>query len=90
MQMTSKKQIMDVRLPIYGTSRNVGGSKTSMFYIELKLENNRIDIYEIKSFLQCKIKFEPTNPKHEIPRCITSDMSVREVRSTSASAKLLP
>jgi len=41
-----------------------------MFYVELKLENNNKDIYKVRLLLLCKIKFEPSYIKREIPQCI--------------------
>jgi S-ribosylhomocysteine lyase LuxS involved in autoinducer biosynthesis len=40
------------------------------FYVELKAESNNKNIYEVRSLLQCKVKFKPSFiPKCEIPEC---------------------
>ncbi|KAH0945619.1 hypothetical protein HN011_004504, partial [Eciton burchellii] len=36
-----------------------------MFYVELKAKSNNKDIYDIRSLLQCKVKFELPHPKYE-------------------------
>jgi len=41
-----------------------------MFYVELKQKSNNKDIYEVYSLLDCRVKFESSYPKHEIPQCI--------------------
>jgi len=35
----------------------------SIFYVEQKPENNNRDIYEVRSLLNCRIKFEPPHPE---------------------------
>jgi len=38
-----------------------------MFYVELKSKNNNKDMYEVGSLLDCRVKFETSYPKREIP-----------------------
>jgi len=47
------------------------GTKKALliFYVELKPESNNKDIYEVGSLLECRIKFEPSHLKREIPQC---------------------
>jgi len=65
--MISKKElkILNTQLPIYGTSRSK--ALKGLFYVNLKPECNNKNIYEINSFLEYKVKFEPPHSKHEIP-----------------------
>jgi hypothetical protein len=53
---------------IWNIKKQSIGKALPMFYVKLKLENINKDIYEVRSLLQCKIKFEPLYPKHEIPQ----------------------
>lgn len=40
-----------------------------MFVVELQPKTNNKDIYNTKSLLHCRIKFEPPKPKRTIPQC---------------------
>lgn len=40
-----------------------------LFFIEIKPQTNNKDIYEIKTLLNCVIKFEPPHKKRETPQC---------------------
>jgi len=42
----------------------------NMFYVEVKPENNKKDIYETILVLGYTVKFESSHPKREIPQCI--------------------
>jgi len=41
-----------------------------MLYVELKQKSNNKDIYEVDALLDCRVKFEPSHPKREIPQYI--------------------
>jgi len=38
-----------------------------MFYVELKAKSNNKDMYEVGSLLDCRVKFETSYSKREIP-----------------------
>jgi hypothetical protein len=72
MWITSEKElkIKDTQLPIYEILRSKALVKLFMFCIELKPKTNNKDIYEIRSLFHCKIKFELSHLKREIPQCV--------------------
>jgi len=56
-----------------------------MFYVELKLKSNNKDIYEIGSFLDYKVKFEPRIPNMRflntlITKCYGKNFCFRKPR----------
>jgi len=51
---------------------------TRLFYVSLESEKNNKDIYEIRLFLQCKIKFEPPDIK-TLNELIASAMAIQKV-----------
>jgi len=51
-----------------------------MFHLELKLKSNNKDIYKIGSLLECRVKFEPSYLKREIPQFgINCSMATQKV-----------
>jgi len=48
-----------------------------MFYVELKPKSK--DIYEVDSFFNCRVKFEPPYPKREILQCINCQRSYKKL-----------
>jgi hypothetical protein len=49
-----------------------------MFYVKLKPENNNKGIYEIRSFLYCKIKFETPQNDKPFNALMVNVMAIRE------------
>jgi len=68
--MTSEKKIEDqghIVINIWNIKKQGIDKILPMF--ELKPESNNEDIYEVRLFLQCKIKFKSPHPKYEISQC---------------------
>lgn len=56
-------------LIIHNMKQRGSGNPTSLFFVELKPNENNKDVYEIDLILNHRVKFEPPHKKREIPQC---------------------
>jgi len=69
MTLEKELKIKDTITKIWNIKKQGIDKALLMFYIELKLASNNKNIYEVRSFLHCKVKFAAPYLKCEILHC---------------------
>jgi len=60
-----KKEIGYTVINIWNIKKQGTKKALHIFHVELKSKSNNKDIYEVGSFLECRVKFKPSYPKRE-------------------------
>jgi len=54
---------------VYNIRKQRTSMTLSLFFVNLKLNENNKDIYQIETLNYTKVRFEPPRPKRNIPQC---------------------
>lgn len=58
-----------IAVNIWNIKQTLTKTPLHMFVVELQTNSNNKEIYNVKSLLHCRVKFEPPKPKRTIPQC---------------------